>query len=169
MIPKKQWKSDMMYIVSGPEITYYPGTNKFKIVEFKRDNKPHNVEFPAFIYYHENGNVKYVWYRLYGKEYRNDNLPTFLNYLENGKILTEDYRTNSDSHIEIEYYDNGNISYKRFYSYENFHREDGPAIIGYFPNGNIKYEMYYLKGVPHRIEGFAFIEYDENGNILKEY
>jgi antitoxin component YwqK of YwqJK toxin-antitoxin module len=72
--------------------------------------------------------------------------------------------------VKKEYYDNENIYYESYSLNGEYHREDGPAIIGCYQNGNILCESYYLNGEKHREDGPAFIYYDKDGNIAyKEY
>jgi hypothetical protein len=62
----------------------------------------------------------------------------------------------------------GKLREEWFNKNNEYHREDGPAVIEYYKNRNIKYEDYYLNGKQHREDGPAGITYYENGNIFYE-
>ena len=47
---------------------------------------------------------------------------------------------------EIWYYNNGNIQREYYFINNEYHREDGPAIICYYGNGNIEVEYYFING-----------------------
>ena len=50
-----------------------------------------------------------------------------------------------------------------------YHRSDGPAVIGYNHHGTIEIERYYLNGNQHRIDGPAVIIYYDDGRIAYKY
>ena len=62
--------------------------------------------------------------------------------------------------IKTNYYENGNIHYKKYYFNGKLHNENGPAVIDYYENGNKYYEEYYINGEFHREDGPALITID---------
>jgi hypothetical protein len=56
-----------------------------------------------------------------------------------------------------------NISYRLAGTY-NYHREDGPAMIGYHPNGLVREKGWFIDGVGCREDGPAYIKFTLEGN-----
>lgn len=148
----KQWKEDMIYLITyKPESTYYYNdANKIESIKFKRDGKYHNIDFPAIIRYNEDGNINNMIYLLEGKLHRS---PT-------------------DGPADICYYKNGNIRRECYWLEDKKHRSDGPAFIWYLTDGSIWFEEYYIEDKKHRppTDGPAVIEYhpDGDGHIAHE-
>jgi antitoxin component YwqK of YwqJK toxin-antitoxin module len=69
---------------------------------------------------------------------------------------------------KVDYYEDGKVSYERYYLNDKLHRENGPAFIAYDENGKVYYESYYLNGKRHRENGPAYIAYHENGKVSSE-
>lgn len=85
------------------------------------NNKLHNSDHPAVIYYYYNGNIESEYYFNYGDVHR-----------ENGPAVT--------------YYKNGSV-YKQWYCLNSkIHNDNGPAIIDYNEDGSIKEQHYFLNG-----------------------
>lgn len=74
---------------------------------------------------------------------------------------------------EVEYYDYTRPQKKAtYYTLENdqYHRQNGPAIIEWRPNGMKRREEYYNNGERHRRDGPAIICYNRYGDqIYEEY
>ena len=87
-----------------------------------------NKELEKIIEYHDNGNIKFILYKLYNLFHREDG-PAYQRWYKNGKQATELYIINGI-----------------------YHREDGPAIQKWFENGKIEHEEYYIKGYSYKKE-----------------
>ena len=68
----------------------------------------------------------------------------------------------------IQYYSNGNVSHKEWFINGKHHNENGPARIGYYLNGNVKYKSWWINDKRHNNNGPAVIEYNQNGNIARQ-
>jgi len=184
-----QWKSELIFAMSRPE------ASKDGIVEFRKNGKLHNIEFPARIKYYTSGNsigkVQLIEYMFEGVKHRppcdisngNGKLkdrPALLGYARDGRISSEYYyingllhRLDGPAYICNEILD---FNHQCYHVNGLLHRLDGPAIIGYYPDGNIKNEQYYVNGVscipPSLIksdkEEPVKIEYYQDGNIENE-
>ena len=66
------------------------------------------------------------------------------------------------------YYKNGNIKNEIWYTDNNIHRLDGPAVIFYGKDGTIKKEFWYNDDALHRLCGPAIIWYNKDGNMQVE-
>ena len=143
-----KWKKDMIYFITyKPDIEYYPGTNNIKLIEFKRNGKLHNIEFPANITYYMNGNIYSKEYYFKGKRHRP---------LESGPA-------------RIQYYSDGNTERESYYIDDKLHRLGGPAVITYEENGNIEHKSYCIEGKYHKSDGPAVIWYWDGIIFLEKY
>jgi antitoxin component YwqK of YwqJK toxin-antitoxin module len=97
-----------------------------------------------------------------------------ISYNEAGSASHEEYYMNGEYHREngpaiIGYYnENGSIQSEKYYMNGKLHREDGPAVISYHINGHITYDKYFINGKYHREDGPSIICYHEDGSIKYE-
>jgi len=183
-----KWKSEFVHwITLEPEITH---DNVRRMgLDFMRDGKLHNIEFPASIDILDDGDH---WYTYYENDTvtRRDGLPASIIRNKYGKITQLDYLINGDYHIQcnptleeclnpmstkgacsLEFYDNGMISEKSYRMYN-----EGivstlnnliPYNIAFRKNGKIKclrYNFIKREDVPPEWE-YTSIEYYKSGAI----
>jgi hypothetical protein len=96
--------------------------------------------------------------------------PTNVEYYENGQIKYQKWFINGKLHNEngpayISYYENGQIEYQSLFINGNRHNENGPAYISYYENGQICTKAWYINGKKHNENGPFHIHYYENGKI----
>lgn len=112
--------------------------------------------YPAEIGY-VNGNITYEMYSVHGVYYR---------LLDLSSTIINKEETHLPAHIE--YYQNGNIKYKGWYTNGEFNRsvEQGPARIWYSTSGKILTKIWIQFGTTHRPihQGPAVIKYFEYSN-----
>lgn len=115
-----QWKKDILFVINNPQ-------KHGNTIRFEKNGKLHNIDFPAYIQYYPDGNIKYQEYYSKGKSHRNPGA--------------------GPAHIK--YYLDGNIEYQIYYFEGKLHRnpDEGPASIRYYPNGNIEYQEYWVNGI----------------------
>jgi len=75
---------------------------------------------------------------------------------------------NDFNKVKIDYYDNGQKKYERWYLNDKYHREDGPANQGWYEDGQKSYEKWYLNSKVHREDGPAIQDWYKNGQISYE-
>lgn len=88
-------------------------------------------------------------------------------YYKNNKIKNVTYKLDIDKILDISYFNNGSIRSEAYYQNGDFHREDGPALIGYYQDGTPQLIEYWINGKKHNPNGPAYTLYYENGN--KQY
>jgi hypothetical protein len=77
---------------------------------------------PTIIYYYENGQIEYIYWKINGKCH-NENGPAIIYYYTNGQIEYQSWKINGKSH-----------------------NENGPTYICYYENGKIRYQYWYING-----------------------
>ena len=103
--------------------------------------KLENKKLEKIIEYHDNGNIKFILYRLYSLFHREDG-PAYQSWYYNGRICAEYYYLNN-----------------------KYHRLDGPAYQYWYENGQKKQEVYYINDLLHREDGPAAQYWDINLNV----
>jgi hypothetical protein len=136
----KQWKQDILYCINNKPHIECNQNNTIKSISFKRDGKYHNIDFPAYMWYCENGNIGLKEYYFKGKRHR-----PLLSHLSEKKEY--------GGPAYIEYDKNNNIKYESYWFGGKCHRplltfeykEGGPARIWYYKNGNVEREEYWVE------------------------
>lgn len=127
----------------------------------------HNNNGPAYIEYHDNGNISYEYYFINGKIINNN--PGRIYYRANGIKDSEFYFLTEDIHgpmVSLVYHKNGNLKYKTYFKkfIDIKHHSEYPAFTEYYFNGNKKEEKYYFNDYYH-----GGISYYESGSIKCTY
>lgn len=100
-------------VINKPAISEYYQSGNIMIIQNWYDNKKHGISK----YFNENGNLECELHWNKGCLHRKD-LPAIINYYPNGKIKSEsfwqndDYYSELDKPVYIEYKENGSMSYK---------------------------------------------------------
>jgi hypothetical protein len=160
----KNWKKDFIY-----HITYEPERTNDSI-EFKKNNKRHNIDFPAYAIYAPGTvtGVSYMAYYYFDHTCRPyDDGPNEIWYYPDGKIKTKIYTHarltesgrltlyNKNKVTYIGYHENGNKKTEMYYENypyyrRNLHNLKGPAVTRYYEDGTKRAEFYFLDGQVHR-------------------
>lgn len=162
------WKKEFIHW-----ITLKPIFRK-RSIEFIKNDKLHNVEFPAIIHLRKNGKFKSMSYYRDDKIYSENGIVN-IRYHESGRVshieyykgfrkippsLDDCFDRNSTKYTrEINYYKNGKIKYKRYDSYPNLII---PSYVGFYKNGKLRYVKY--DDVPKSWK-YAYITYYKSGNV----
>lgn len=130
-------------------------------------NNPH-------LRYYQNGNLWIEQHKNYCNKFHKESSPAIIEYWPNGNIKKKEYYTNGVNHREngpayIEYYESGGIFRIMFIDNNKFHKEDGPAIIEHYEDGNTYLEKYMQNSRIHRFHGPAVIHYYKNGKIKETF
>lgn len=98
------------------------------------------------------------------KEINDEEPPTIIKYYENGNVKYLRWRIRKNNPLSIYFYENGNKIYEFWATPDNIiHRDKYPAEIRYFESGSPKSYEWVMNGMTHNDVGPAFVSYHKNG------
>lgn len=83
--------------------------------------------------------------------------------LEDYKYFSTQDQHRTDGPAVIGYYRYGQVRLQAWYTNGQQHRTDGPALIEYYECGRVKASVWYLYGKHHRVDGPAVMKYNNDG------
>lgn len=140
--------------------------NNVAIIECIFDNKYHNEEGPAIVYYHIDGSIKTEFYYINGILHR-ENGPAVQSFYENGKLALQSYYLNENLVIHREWHDNGLLCRQEYSKNGKFHSTDGPAIQEWSKKGKCLLKLYMIHGTVVKTKSIKKLKQLEKTLILK--